>query len=245
MYNGVHGSRIPFNGRFPDRVRNEAIDTIVAKTMSEIADITLDLCGFAYYGSGDDRSNASYFVQNPSSSDGSNAIIWTPWRISGMAPYDRPSDLYVSFDISGTDPSLYFMRMIVYNLQVYNSTEEFRAAWQNPDFVKSPAPSPDGAFLKKDRKGPIRDLEQRFAPTSLELDGKRYKVDHENRYVEYLGWSFYTRYSRDTGISFFDVKYKGERVLYELALQGLSLHRYFRFRARLTHYRRYCTVRRK
>jgi len=222
MYNGVHGPHIPFNARFFDGPRSQAIDTIVVKTMSEIADITIDLTGIAYYGSNDPRTNATYFVQNPASTNGNHSFIWIPWRITGLAPYDRPADLYVSFDISGTDASLYHMRMILYNMVIYRSLEEFRAAWEKGEIKKSPPPTIKTDWLKKDRKGPIRDLEDRLAPTVLELDGKRYKTDSDNRYVEYLGWKFYTSFDRDVGIQFFDIKFKDERILYELALQGES-----------------------
>lgn len=156
MYTG--SAHVPFNGRFPDRVRSTAIDTIVAKTMSSIADITMDLTGLQYFGRKDNRTNSQYFVQNPSSTNGSAAIIWTPWRRSGLAPYDQPSDLYVSFDVSGTDETLYKMRMILYNLVVYHSVEEFRAAWSAGRIAKSPPPSTDDSFLRKDRKGQFESL---------------------------------------------------------------------------------------
>ncbi|KAF2415597.1 copper amine oxidase [Tothia fuscella] len=191
IYNGVNGARIPFNGRYGDGVRSKAIESIVVKTMSSLADITIDLCGFAYYGAADERTNASYFAHSPGSLDGSSAMIWTPWRRAGLAPYTQPSDLYVSFDVSGTDSSLYFMRMIVYNLVVYTSLDDFREAWTSGNITKTPPPP----------------------------EGKRYKVDNDNKYVEYLEWSFYTRFNRDVGIQFFDIKYKGERILYELSLQ--------------------------
>jgi primary-amine oxidase len=209
------------NGGFIDKVRKAAIDSAVAKAMSQIADITADLIDVVYYGSSDPRSTAAYYVQNPFSTDGTTGVIWTPWRRAGLAPYDQPSDLYVSFDIAGTDPSLYHIRKIVYNLKVYETVEEFRSAWESGNMFKSPAPAKDADFLRKDRRGTIRELEDRLAPTVLTLD-KRYKIDKENKYIEYLGWKFYMRYDKDVGIQFYDIKLKDERIMYELSLQGLS-----------------------
>lgn len=211
---------IPFNARFEDGPRATAIDTVVASTMSSIADITNDLMGITYYGQDDERSNCQYFASKPSSQNGNQSIVWLPWRLNGLAPYDQMMDFYVSFDISGTDASLYKFRMIVYNLVVYTSVAEFREAWTTGKIIKSPITPKSETHLRKDRIGEFRELETRFAPTSVELDGKRYKVDEENRYVEYLGWSFYTGFTRDVGLQFFDIKYKGERVIYELSLQG-------------------------
>ena len=188
--------------------------------MSSIADITLDLVDFVYYGRADPRSNGSYFPNNPSSGDGSRGYFWAPWKLAGIANYDQPTDLYVSFDCTGTNPSLYKMVYIVYNLQVYTSTDDFRAAWASGKMIKSPKPSRDDSILRKDRRGPLRELETRMSPVVLALDGNRYKVDTANNYVEYLGWSFYNRFDRDVGIQFYDIKFKGERILYELALQG-------------------------
>jgi primary-amine oxidase len=34
-----------------------------------------------------------------------------------------------------------------------------------------------------------------------------------------MGWSFYHAYTRNLGLSFYDVRFKGERILYELSLQ--------------------------
>ncbi|KAH8714642.1 copper amine oxidase [Ilyonectria robusta] len=219
FYNGVNGPKVLVNAGYNDGPRSAAIDTIVGKTMASIADITLDLIDFAYYGSGDKRNNATYFVQNPSSKDGTSSLIWTPWRRTGLAPYDQPSDLYVSFDVTGTDPSLYSAKMVLYNLVVYETVDAFRKAYEEGKIIKSTPPTTNTTFLHKDRFGAVRKLEDRLAPTVLELDGKRYSVDNDNSYVEYLGWKFYTRFDRDVGIQFYDIKFKDERIMYELSLQ--------------------------
>lgn len=208
------------NGGFFDAVRSAAVDLIAAKTMSSIADITADLLGFEYHGRDDQRSTASYFPQNPFSTDGTTGVIWTPWRRAGLAPYGQISDLYVSFDVAGTDPSLYHFRKLVYDLKVYDTLEDFRSAWENGEVTKNPPPIKDDTFLRKDRQGVLRDLETRLAPTVLSLDGKRFKIDKENQYVEYLGWKFYMRFDRDVGIQFYNIKLRDERILFELSLQG-------------------------
>ncbi|KAK8079437.1 hypothetical protein PG997_007255 [Apiospora hydei] len=219
FYNGPNGPKVLFSGGLYDAPRRRAVEAIVTKTMSSIADVTLDLTGLAYYGTDDNRTNAVYFVQNPYSTDGTTGVTWLPWRRLAQNPWDQPSDLYVSLDITGTDPSLYHLRMIVYNLIVYNSTDAFRAAWAAGEITKTPKPTTNDSFLNKNRTGTIRDLEGRFAPTMLTLDGNRYRVDVVNNYVTYMGWSFYMRFDKDTGVQFYDVRFKGESVLYELSLQ--------------------------
>ena len=34
-----------------------------------------------------------------------------------------------------------------------------------------------------------------------------------------MGWSFYITFSRTLGIMLYDIKFKGERILYELSFQ--------------------------
>ncbi|KAK8029243.1 hypothetical protein PG991_006299 [Apiospora marii] len=219
FYNGPNGPKVLYSGGLFDAPRQRAVEAIVATTMASIADITLNLTGLAYYGSDDNRTNAEYFVQNPYSTDGTTGVTWLPWRRRAPNPWDQPSDLYVSFGIAGTDASLYRLRMIVYNLVVYNSTDDFRAAWSAGEITKTPNPTTNDSFLDKDRTGPVRDLEDRFAPTVFNLDGNRYRVDNDNKYLTYMGWSFYTRFDKDVGIQFYDIRFKGESVLYELSLQ--------------------------
>jgi primary-amine oxidase len=65
----------------------------------------------------------------------------------------------------------------------------------------------------------VRSLEERFATTTLDFGGKRFKVDAERKYVEYMGWSFYLSFTRALGIMFYGIKFKGECILYELSHQ--------------------------
>lgn len=202
--------------------RAAAVEELVAREMTAIADITLDLLGLAYYGMADSRTTLTYFLTNPFSMDGTKALGWSSWRRRRLAPYEQQTDLQIRWDISGTDPSLYSLNMVVYNNVVYKGAAEFRAAWVAGKIEKRPLMPEDSSFIRKDRKGPVRDLEDRMAPVIVEPEGKRYKIDAENKYFEYLGWKFYVRVDKDVGVQFYDVKFKDERILYELSMQGQS-----------------------
>ena len=220
MFNGPNGSKLGWSAGPVDPVRDAAIDKLMNMTMSPIVDLTVDLLDMAFYGTEDPRSNMTYFLMGPASSDGSKSVIWSPWRRLGIEPWDQPSDLYIQFDITGTDASLWKAQKVVYNLKLYQSVQEFHDAWKSGQVTKSPHPTLDTGFLHKNKTGPTRDLEDRLAPTVLALDGNRYRVDRENQYVEYLGWSFYIRFDYAVGAQFYDIKFKGERIMYELSLQG-------------------------
>ncbi|KAH6664360.1 copper amine oxidase [Plectosphaerella plurivora] len=219
FYNGVNGPRIGIDGRFSDGALRKPIEECVTKYMSSIADITQDILGLSYYGRTDNRTTLAYFVTNPSSRDGTNSLVWSAWRRKGLANYLQITDFSVRWDFSGTDGSLYKLAMIFYNNVVYTSVEDFREAWEKGEIEKRPFMTEDESFIRKDRKGTPRDLEDRMAPTVIEPEGKRYKVDTKNKYIEYMGFKFYTRFDRDVGIQFYDIKFKEERIMYELSLQ--------------------------
>lgn len=65
----------------------------------------------------------------------------------------------------------------------------------------------------------VRDLEERLAPSTLEIGGKRYRLDRDNRYVEYMGWSFYMSFSHTLGVMFHDIRVGDDRILSELSMQ--------------------------
>ena len=219
IYNGPNGSKLLWSAGPVDPLRRAAIDNLMNITLAPIADLTNDLLGMAFYGSDDPRSTMIYFMQSPASTNGEKNVFWSPFRRNGMEPWDQPSDLYIQFDISGTDVSQWKSMKAVYNLEVYDSVEAFHTAWKAGKVTKTPPPATNIDFLYKNKTGPTRELEDRMAPTVLSLDGNRFKVDKQEQYVEYLGWSFYMRFDYDVGVQFYDIKFKGERIMYELSLQ--------------------------
>lgn len=132
-----------------------------------------------------------------------------------------PLDFYTILDVPGTDPSHYTLRGFVTNSQFYPTIDALRAAFDAGSLGQEFGQTTDADWALVDHKPDLgtRSLESRFAPSSLELGGKRYLVDRANQYVEYMGWTFYLSHSRTLGIMFFDIRFKGERVLYELSLQ--------------------------
>jgi primary-amine oxidase len=222
MYNGGSGGFVPFNARYHDSAKSRAVEPLVAEVMTTISDITQALFqGAAYYGSSDERTNLTQSVPTPLSFDGTQAIRVILWRFPGRASYLTPLDFYTIFDTPGTDPTHYTLRGFVTNSKFFKTIDDLRSAFDAGELAQQydQEIDPDWALVDYKPELGMRELEERFAPSSLELGGKRYKIDMEERYVEYMGWSFYLSYSRTLGIMFYDIKFKGERILYELSLQ--------------------------
>ncbi|KAK7191070.1 hypothetical protein DPSP01_007759 [Paraphaeosphaeria sporulosa] len=219
IYNGPNGAKLLWSAGPVDSVRRAAIDSLMNATLAPIADLTNDLLEMAFYGSSDSRSTMIYFMQSPASTDGEKSVFWSPFRRNGMEPWDQPSDLYIQFDITGTDASQWRSMKVVYNLEVYDSVQAFYSAWKAGNVTKTSPPATNIEFLYKNKTGSTRELEDRMAPTVLSLDGNRFKVDKEEQYIEYLGWTFYMRFDYDVGVQFYDIRFRGERIMYELSLQ--------------------------
>ena len=222
IYNGDMGGSLPYNARPMDAARHVALDKLLAPLMRDVADITSGLfSGAVYYGHDDERSTISPGYGTPVSFDGSQAFINVAFHFNGPAMYVIPIDFYILMDWSGTDITKWGLKGYVTKERFFPSAQELRQAFQagelEPEFQQHR--DFDWALLKYQSAQGERRFENRAAPENLEIGGKRYQVDAEEKYVEYMGWSFYLTHSRSLGIMFYDIRFKGERILYELALQ--------------------------
>jgi primary-amine oxidase len=190
--------------------------------MTNISDITAALFqGGAYYGAEDERSNLSLTSGTPLSFDGTQAFRNIMFRFPGPASYMTPLDFFLLIDCTGTDPSLYSLKGFVTGEKFYPTIADLRAAFEAGALGMEFDQTLDADWALVDYKPElgVRALEERLAPSTIEIGGKRYKLDTENQYVEYMGWSFYISHSQTLGYMFYDIKFKGERILYELSMQ--------------------------
>lgn len=132
-----------------------------------------------------------------------------------------PLDFFLIIDCTGTDPSSYKMKGFVTGEKFYPTIAALRSAFTAGELGMEYDQTLDSDWAMVDYKPElgVRPLEERLAPATLEIGGKRYKVDETNQYIEYMGWSFYIAFSRTLGVMFYDIKFKGERILYELSMQ--------------------------
>ena len=107
--------------------------------------------------------------------------------------------------MSGTDIGLYHIVKLYHNQQVYESVNDFVAAWKAGKLVRTPPEtiSPDWAGRK--RRHHRRELDDRPGPKLVYPGGARFKVDEEEQWVPWMGWSFYFSFERDMGVSLWDV----------------------------------------
>jgi primary-amine oxidase len=222
MYNGGSGGSVPYNARYFDGPRSKATDPLIASVMGNISDITAALFqGAAYYGASDERTNLSLTSGTPLSFDGTQAFRNIMFRFPGPASYLTPLDFFLLIDCTGTDASLYSLKGFVTGEKFYPTIAELRTAFEAGTLGMEYDQTLDADWALLSRKPELgqRELEDRLAPSTLEIGGKRYKLDKENQYVEYMAWSFYMSFTRTLGIMFYDIRFKGESVMYELSMQ--------------------------
>lgn len=76
-------------------------------------------------------------------------------------------------------------------------------------------------FSTLNKRGKAPEHANKRGPKFVEPDGKRYTV--KGRHVKYMKWSFDFRMSTAYGPQVYDVKFDGERIVYEMGLQEISV----------------------
>jgi primary-amine oxidase len=188
MYNGLSGGSIPYNARYFDAQRSTATLPLITRAMTNISDITAAIFnGAVYLGASNSNTTLSLTSGTPLSFDGSQAWRSIMFRYpASNAPYLLPIDFFLLMDCSGTDASHYFIKGFVTNEKFFPTEAELRAAFLAGELTHDIQQTKDQSWALVNRKEGMG--EKRFAPSSIELGGKRYAVDADAQYVEYMGW---------------------------------------------------------
>lgn len=204
---------------------SDAQEEWLIEVSKSVADITMDLWNASALGN--DNDTLSIWGIDPFYQDEDRIKRWdTFW---GM-PADvfetttlLPMGLFFMSDVTGRDPSKWAVEGWYYNGVFYETTQAFRDAYWNGEVEKLPG-GREGAWAQTDRQGDIPPLDTYTPPVTVAPSGARFHVDVKNQYVEWMGWSFYVAFNRDSGMSLFDIRYKGDRIIYELGLQEALAH---------------------
>lgn len=193
----------------------------------EVSDITQDLLQATINADGESNPDGLELTfRDPWVKDG-HILRWCSFQRAGTrfgAGTLLPQGLYVKLDTTGRDPAKWKVLNWFYNGMLYNSTDEFRDAWRSPGFRKAPI-NRDGDWTMIEE--PTSDVSSRDHPAPLMVHpgGARYQLYREAQYVSWMGFTFYWAFAQSTGVTLFDVRFRGERILYELGLQeAMSLY---------------------
>ncbi|KAF1812382.1 membrane copper amine oxidase [Eremomyces bilateralis CBS 781.70] len=221
----------PYTRKTEGKVRNldaDADEALYADWLyviaAEIQDITLDWFGGVAVG--EDNDTLSVWGIDPLWQD-DGIIRWDQFWNTPTGDFDSgtllPTGLYFGSNVTGRDASQWELLGWYYNGIYYKTTEDFKAAYASPDFVKH-NPNVDGDWAWTDHLGSSPEQDVIAPPVSVAPSGSRYAVDVPQKYVKWMDFEFYISFNRDLAMQLHDIKYKGERVLYELGLQEALAH---------------------
>ncbi|XP_068775112.1 amine oxidase [copper-containing] 3 [Struthio camelus] len=140
-------------------------------------------------------------------------------NVSGF--FLHPVGLEVLVDHSSLDISQWVVSRVFYNGQYYRDMVQLESAYvQGRISVEKVKKAPrDGDFSSMKPRAPPAAM----FPLQYEPQGPRYSV--RNNHVVFQAWSFAFGMSVNTGMRLFDVRYQGERVVYEISVQeALSVY---------------------
>ncbi|KAJ8345662.1 hypothetical protein SKAU_G00298550 [Synaphobranchus kaupii] len=130
--------------------------------------------------------------------------------MSGM--YIHPVGFEVLVNHRSTNASQWRVEKLLYNGQYFESAEELIEKYNGGRINKIVYRKIANYASLKPKVKPTG-----FGPQQLYLQGKRFSV--QNNQVLYLDWSFAFGLSSSTGMRVFDIRFKGERIAYELSVQ--------------------------
>ncbi|OJA18091.1 hypothetical protein AZE42_04164 [Rhizopogon vesiculosus] len=209
-----HLDAIPHNARGYD-TRDWTSPKIIDKMTAPLMEAYKELLG------GTPKDTLITSGSGPFSFDGSFRRLWLGWRRNTPGFFLHPLNLYQYIDLSGTDPSQWDQLKIVYNHQVFDTSESFMEAFHNGSLKRVPLASPDAdlSYSTRKRIGAQRDLDHLPGPRAVSFAGLRFRVDRDLQYVSWMGWGMYLGFDRDMGLSLWDINFRNERIVYELRPQ--------------------------
>ncbi|KAM0240142.1 hypothetical protein ACHAP5_008062 [Fusarium lateritium] len=203
---------------------SEAIATFNLLVGADIQNITQKLLNGTAAGAEDD--NLLIAGSDPLIHHGDRVYQWNEFYSAHTGEFFSetilPTSLQFKVDITGRDPSKWKVVGWYYDGNYWPATTEFKEAAETLE--RKPRPNVDGLWTSTDQQGGKLPLDHLYPPTAVQPDGPRFRLDREENYVEWMDFSFFISNHKETGLQLHDVRYRGERIIYELGLQEAMAH---------------------
>ena len=206
----------PFDGSIEGNFLNEAIVNTASQALLKLMRESYD--GYTYTNCTDKCLSFSYTAPMGFTSKDRYTWIFFIRKVTGE--YCHPLDLQLLVDHSGADVRKWKVLKVIYNNQTFDSVDELVNEYNKGTIRKIKIPSPIGKgplFSSYERRGDSQPVKPMRGPEMYEPDGKRYTVN--GRHVNYMSWSFDFRMDSNCGMQIYNIKFNGERIIYELSLQ--------------------------
>ncbi|XP_066477625.1 amine oxidase [copper-containing] 3-like [Tiliqua scincoides] len=130
----------------------------------------------------------------------------------------HPTGLEMQMDVSSLDPSQWKVLKVFYNGQYFENMEDLESQFNqgHVQVVKVKKVPSDGGYSSLKQRVPHTGP----GPLHYEPRGPRYRI--RNNQVDFMSWSFTFGIEANRGPRVFDIRFKGERIVYEISLQDAS-----------------------
>jgi primary-amine oxidase len=203
---------------------SEAIAAFNLQVGAEIQNITKRLLNGTATGGKDD--NLLIAGSDPLIHSGDRVYQWNEFYSAhtgeSFSETILPTSLQFKVDITGRDPSKWMVVGWYYDGNYWSTTDAFRKSVKT--LARTPGPNVDGPWTATGQQGDKLPRDHLYPPVSVQPDGPRFGVDREQNYVEWMDFSFFISNHKETGLQLHDIRYKGERLIYELGLQEAMAH---------------------
>ncbi|KAL7990931.1 hypothetical protein Chor_014361 [Crotalus horridus] len=142
-----------------------------------------------------------------------NHLQYTP------GSYLHPVGLEIQVDISSLDHSQWNVVNVFYNGQYFEDMKDIEKQFNmgKVKVNKVKTPPLDGGYSSLKQRVPPEEP----SPLHYEPRGPRYRI--QNNHVTFMDWSLAFGIDVYRGPRMFDVRFRGERIIYELSLQDASI----------------------
>lgn len=134
-----------------------------------------------------------------------------------------PQGLYAHLEINGFDEAQWEINGWYYDGILYNSTAAFHQEWKAGKVQKT-LPNRGGHWTESEPEAQGIAGRDEPSPLTIQPYGPRAQIDEKENYVSWMGWEFYLAFSGVTSLSLFDIRFREERIMYELAFQEALAH---------------------
>ena len=137
--------------------------------------------------------------------------------------YLHPVGLQVRLDLSSDDVTHWRIDLLWFRGTVYFGVDDFLENFDRSEHEESPPTYQNGdreLYSAPHFRGDPIPEEPKRGPRSYMPDGKRFSVNRHQ--VSWQGWRFDFNVRSDIGLQLHDVRFKGERIAYELSLSEMG-----------------------
>ncbi|XP_034450176.1 retina-specific copper amine oxidase [Hippoglossus hippoglossus] len=152
------------------------------------------------------------FEQMPRGVRSGDRQTWIAFHRDVSSMYIHPVGFEVLVNHKSVNASDWKVERLLYNGQYFDTVGDLQKKYDSGSVEKIVYKKSLDYGSLKPRTKPLQ-----VAPQQFYMEGKRFSVNHNQ--VLYLDWSFAFGMSSLTGMRVFDVRFKGERIAYELSVQ--------------------------